>query len=466
MYQNLFGSVPARLFALVASVGCAGDLENRTTDALARIEQRYEREQRQDEAAQASETRGHARDLAYYLAQALRHSPRARAAFERWKAATLKIARARRLPEPQLRYAFFVQSVETRVGPQRHRFGLSQTFPWPTRLSRGSEALASEAAAAEQAFDAVVLELRQQVAQAFWELWLVHEIHRLKAEHDLVLETLAETTRGRVATNQATLADLNQVELIIARHHDHNQEHHELAHATTARLYALVGLDPEAPVVGVDAEPVAALPAVSTKRMRELAKAHPYVVRHELLEEASRAQADAQSADRFPSFMVGADYVEVGPARNPGVPDSGKDAFSVSLGVSLPLWQASVSDAEDAALAQARAHRADREHAERLIEAELAAALAEVRNSERKIRLYRDALIPQAIATYQSVLGGYQTGRSSIAATLLAQGELLELGLELARQRGRHAQSWAKLESVIGQQIERREQRATKGEPQ
>lgn len=453
--MNIDFTKPAfvRSLALLACWGCAGDLEDRTTRSLARVEQRYQSTTK----AELLPVQSNAHSLEYFLAHALRQSPLARAAFERWKAATLRISRGRRLPDPQLRYAFFVQNVETRVGPQRHRLGLSQAFPWPGRLSNGSEALAGQAAAAEKEFDAVVLELRQQIAAVFWELWLVHEVHRLKAEHDLVLETLAEATRGRVATNQATLADLNQVELKIARHHDHTEEHHELARAATARLYAWLGLESESSVLGVEAEPTASLPEHSIAELREFAQVHPSVAKHALLKSASHARADAESADRWPDFVLGAEYIEVGEARAPGVVDSGKDAFAISLGVSLPLWQSSVSDAEEAALAEARGHEAEREHAERSLEAMISVALSDVRNSERKIRLYRDSLLPQANATYQSVLGGYQSGRSSIAATLLAQGELLELSLDLAEEQARHQKAWARLEALVGRELERKE---------
>ena len=34
----------------------------------------------------------------------------------------------RQIPEPTISYAYFIQSVETRVGPQRHRFSISQSI--------------------------------------------------------------------------------------------------------------------------------------------------------------------------------------------------------------------------------------------------------------------------------------------------------------------------------------------------
>ena len=68
------------------------------------------------------------------LTYAAYHNPELEAAFDRWKAALEKIPQVRALPDPRLTYAYYIENVETRVGPQRHRLDLSQTFPWFGKL--------------------------------------------------------------------------------------------------------------------------------------------------------------------------------------------------------------------------------------------------------------------------------------------------------------------------------------------
>ena len=113
--------------------------------------------------------------LSSYLAFALARSPELRASFERWRAATMRISRARRIPEPIIKYSYFVRAVETRVGPQNHKLSLMQSFPWPTALSAGADAASSKARAAQRRFDGEVLQVQRAVADAYWRLWLVHE---------------------------------------------------------------------------------------------------------------------------------------------------------------------------------------------------------------------------------------------------------------------------------------------------
>ena len=56
-----------------------------------------------------------------------------------------------------------------------------------------------------------------------------------------------------------------------------------------------------------------------------------------------------------------------------------------------------------------------------------------------------------------SVLGSYQTGRSTIAEVLLAQQDLVELQLGLVGAQARHAEAWANLQAVVGQPVEGQE---------
>jgi len=391
--------------------------------------------------------------LSAYLAFALARSPELRGSFERWRAATLKISHARRLPEPVVRYSYFIRSVETRVGPQNHRLSLMQAFPWPTKLSAGADAASSKARAAQRRFDAEVLQVRQAVADAYWRLWLVHEEHRLTKEHDFVLETLAGTVRGRVRTGGSSLADLNQVELGIARHHDHHGAHREQERVAAAELARAIGAGETAKRLPATDKPFEGLPTDDEVALHDAARQHPMIEAASLMASSSDSRVRVEAAARAPSLLAGLDWIVTGKTTAP-VSDSGKDAVIVTAGLSLPLWGPSYRDAMGAARAESAAHRADRDAALQTADARLEAAISAVREAQRRIDLYRNTLIPQAETTFQSVLGGYQTGRSTVASALLAQRDLLELQLELARNRARHARAWAVLEAVVGRTVQ------------
>ncbi len=395
--------------------------------------------------------------LANYTALAMSDAPELRAAFERWQASVLQISRARRLPEPTISFSYFIRSVETRVGPQRAKLGLEQSFPWPSKLGAGAGAAASLARAKQLEFEAKALEIQARVTEAYWSLWLIRELRGIHREHLVIIRGLSETALGRLATGGATLADQQQIDLAAARLEDALLALDEREFAAAAELRAVTGLDPGTATPTTDAPPSLSLPDPGVDELRSMVHEHPDV---EAIGEAARAAdelARAARADRFPSFSLRAEWVVTDPASTPGVPGSGQDAVAVGAGLRVPLWQRNYGEAERAAASTARARLADRDAAVDRALARLELQLSLVRDSARRHTLYANTLLPQAEAAYDSVLGSYATGRGSVAQALLSQRDLLELRIELVRSLAQHATAWAHLEFTVGASVARGE---------
>ncbi|HUT78731.1 MAG TPA: TolC family protein [Polyangia bacterium] len=440
------------VFVSLAWAGCSGAYEQEARRDISSFQKQY------------SAPAGHAPDappgdlergLPGYVAYAMAKSPELRAGFERWQASVYEISRARRLPEPTLSFAYFVQSVETRVGPQIARVSLQQTFPWPTKLTAGADAASARARALQRQFDARALALTQRIADVYWRIWLVRQARSIHREHLEVLRSLSESVLARVATGAATLADQQQVDLAAARLEDLLAGLDEAERAAEARLRAAIGARGSIAVPTPGAPPDAELPSESESDLEGSARSHPTVAAFELLAESEDWVARREEADRFPGLTIGADWIITGESGMPDVPDSGKDAVVVGAGIRVPLWQASYSDSVAAARSMADAQRAEARAAADQAVAQLASDLSSVRDAVRRVRLFRETLVPQAEAAYASVLGAYVSGRGTVAQTLLAQRDLLELRVEFDQSRADYAQGWARLEQVVGREIAR-----------
>lgn len=394
--------------------------------------------------------------LESYVMTALRQNPSLRAAFERWRAAIHRIPQARRLPEPTLTYGYFIQSVESRVGPQRHRLGLSMGFPWPTKLTAGADAASIAARSKQRRFESRALTISLRVAEVYWQLWLVHRAREVQRDQLEVLRSLSEATRVRVEVSRANLADLNQVELAVSRIEDVLSGLDERERTLSAELLAFIG-SPSERVAAINPTevPDGGIPAVQRAALIEAATSHPDVEALELMSESFQSEVRRARADRAPSFTVGLVWIETGDATDPNTPGSGTDPVIVMLGLRLPLWAYAYRGAEEEARSESEAFRADAHDEINHAAAALEGALSAIRDADRRISLYRDTLIPQAEAAYASVVGAYQTGRTTVAAALIAQRELLGLELGLARAQAEHAIAWSRLEQVAGREIER-----------
>ncbi|MDQ6824680.1 MAG: TolC family protein, partial [Candidatus Eremiobacteraeota bacterium] len=79
------------------------------------------------------------------IGEVLQKNPGVAAARLNWEAMQEKPAIAGSLPDPMATYGYFFQNVETRVGAQNQRFGLSQKIPFPGKLSAQKRRASKEA---------------------------------------------------------------------------------------------------------------------------------------------------------------------------------------------------------------------------------------------------------------------------------------------------------------------------------
>ncbi|PRQ08154.1 Outer membrane efflux protein BepC precursor [Enhygromyxa salina] len=389
-----------------------------------------------------------------YVAYALVHEHNLRASWERWRAATHRVARERRLPSPMLTYAVFVSPVETRVGPQRHRLGVQQRFPWPGELLAGADAATAAARVEQRKFEAAALELRARVVIAYWRLWTLREIEVIEREQLELYEGLIEIARARLEIGNASLADIQQLELGRARLADQIDGLNESQQAAQAALVAAVAAPPETPTPTASALPRLEQPGADEASLRLALVDHPSLGRWQAQAEVGDLRVKEARHARAPGFSLGVDWVEVGPARMGNVADSGKDAVSISVGVELPLWQRNYAEDQRAAEAEAAAARAEWAATRDRAAAQLSMALSQIRDTARRAALHEDTLIPQAQSALESTLGGYATGDVQFAAILLAERELLELRLAAVQLHAAHAIAWADLEAIVGRSVD------------
>jgi outer membrane protein TolC len=379
-----------------------------------------------------------------YVSTALANHPDIAADRAAWQASVERIPGQRTLPEPRVTVGGFVQSVETRVGPQQARLGVQQAIPWPSRLVQAGKAASSEADAAELGITASERQVRERVEMAYWALWRVRAQRALRAEHLTILDGLAATVRGRVEVGAASLADLQQIELSRSRLEDALATLDAEETARTAQLRAAVG-------EGLDEAETTSEPTLTALPEGALsATTHPRLRALDAMAEAADHRARASAGQRLPDFTVGADWIVTGPARMDGVTDSGKDAVALGVGLKVPLWQGTYGHDVAAARRTEESLRARRQARDDELQAAVDATAARVRDSARRVQLVEQTLLPQAQSAYEAVLGEYAVGRAQVSQTLLAQRDLLDLAVDGVVAQADHQMQWARLTSLTG----------------
>lgn len=385
-----------------------------------------------------------------YVAHAVVTNPSVRVAFARWQAAVHQISPAGTLANPTVDVAVFVRSVETRVGPQQARVSLSQAFPWPTELTARRGAAASEARAAQYAFDAMVRGVSAEVERAYWDLWELRATRSTHVSHLDVVQGLSTTVGARLEVGEATLADLQQVDLSNARLADHIATMASRERMLQAQLGRAAGVTDRADMPTTSEPPPTVSPAASLDELTDLALTHPSLQVALARTEAAQQQTRVARAQRMPGFRVGADWIATGTSEMPGVTESGKDAVAARVGVTVPLWQRAGAERVRSAHSQSSVAASQAEAIRQDLIATLDPVLAQLDDSARRVSLIEGTLLPQAQATYDSLLGSLAVGQGSIVQVLLTQRDLLELTVDTHAARAQHARAWATLHDLTG----------------
>ncbi len=149
------------------------------------------------------------------LRVALHHNPKLFAQLEIWKSALHKIRPSKQLANPKLSYSHYIHEVETRVGPQKNAYGLSQHFPFPGTLGQQGKQALEQAKQAQQQFRQTQYNLIYQVKKHYYDyVYLLNAIRITEQNETLLrnLETVAQTKyKSGIAKNQDLLKA--QVEL-------------------------------------------------------------------------------------------------------------------------------------------------------------------------------------------------------------------------------------------------------------
>ena len=145
--------------------------------------------------------------LTEYLTRAARDNPGLRSAFFRWQAARERLPLSDVLPDPRVTFAWFIQPVETRTGPQRFKYGLSQTLPWFGKRDlrrKGAEAQVERLAALA---DQTRLELFGDVKKSYYEYAYLAKGIDLATQEIELLRYITEVVQTKYAGGRSSYSD-------------------------------------------------------------------------------------------------------------------------------------------------------------------------------------------------------------------------------------------------------------------
>jgi len=386
-----------------------------------------------------------------YLRLAALNNAGLKAAFEEWKAAVEQVPQARALPDPRFTYAYYIQEIETRVGPQKNRLGIMQLFPWFGEIEARADAAAAAAKAARQRYEAAKLKLFFQVKDAFHEYVYLASAVQIAKDNLELIKHFEEVARTKYIAAAAGHPDVIRAQMELAKLEDHVKTLEDLRNPIVARLNAVLNRADFTMLAWPRRQEFQHTPVQRSRVIAILKAQNPQLQELDFEVQSSRSALEAAKKKFYPNMGVGVDWIDTGDRS--GVRDGGTDAVILMFTMDLPIWRKSYKAAEMQAEANVRKARQQRIETENTILARTERVLYDFEDSSRKVGLYADVLVPKAKELLSVSETAYKGGTVDFLSLIDAQRMLLGYQLNYERSVTDNLQRLAELEMLAGTEL-------------
>lgn len=384
------------------------------------------------------------------VAAALENNLEIHGAVRRLSLAQMKTSTARNLDDPMLQVRDWNTPVTKPwdLNQAQLMVMLQQTFP--NRQKREMRARLAEDDASVAAIDLetlrqqVVVEVRGLCAELMRNN---DEMELHKRQESLLKEALA-VALAQYTTGKVPQADVLRAQMALTRLSEHLIELEEERDTARAQLNVLMGRRPDETIEITGSYAVsAALPSIeeleqaAMEHRPELAGLHAQITK-------SKNESRMTQLAMKPDFTAGLGYMLM-PSGS-----IARNAYMAELALNLPQLNRARHEGEaKQADAATDVTQAELDARAATVFLEIRQAQIAVLSAEKRVKLYRDTLLPQAEASFKASTAAYQNNRAEFMSLIDAQNLLLDVETATYRASAATDAGMAQLERAIGEPV-------------
>lgn len=350
-------------------------------------------------------------------------NPELRALDLDYRAALERVRQSGQWPDAELGAGLFVLPVETRLGPQHLRLGLTQMIPWPGLLAAQRDLAQARAAPLSSRVAARELTVLQQLRQQELQLYRLSERQEILRRNLRLYDAWENFALTRVESGTGSTIDVYRIQL---RRQALAQEIERLEWEKVeplALINQLLDRPPTAPVPIADTLTPPVLPPALPLAAAAIDSTHPALQAFRLEQEMSRRAIALNALESKVGIGVGIDYIFVGQRTDAEPPGNGRDILMPRVALRIPLNRDRYRSREQEEQLRIEVLESRRTATLRSFETAVATALARYERAASDLAFYAEQL-RLLRATLQIAQTDYANGRRPFA-------ELLELHMEL-----------------------------------
>ena len=388
-----------------------------------------------------------------YLTSAALNNAGLKAVFEQWKVALEQVPQVKTLPDPAFTYGYVIEEVEMARGPKSQKLQLMQVFPWFGTIEARTDAAAAAAKAAKKRYEAARLELFFEVKDTFFEYVYLARAVEIAQENLELARHFEEVARTKYTTSTAGHPDVILAQVELAKMEDALRSLEELRRPISIQLAAILNRRDLGLLPWPEKKELQAVMLDRQKVIEMLRSNNPELQAFDFELEGARSRIELAKKRFYPDVGVGLEWTTNAAMMDAGLRDSQRDEVMLMFGLNLPIWRKSYSAGHSQARADLSRTMHEKKQAENTFVARAAQALYDFEDSDRKLKLYGDVLIPKSEELLEASETAYKSGTIDFLSLINAQQKLLEFQLYYERAMTDNQQELARLEMLVGAEL-------------
>jgi len=365
-----------------------------------------------------------------------------------WQAEVEKIGYMTKLPNPNLSFGYFLENIETAVGPQEYKIGISQKLPWFGKLQTSKKIQILNADIRHFNIQKSLDEIEFHIKESLYNYYYISEIQKITQKNLSLLNQWNKILESKYQTSSKSYTDVIKIhqeifkmeELLASMEKKQKQAILSLESITESKINNLDDYSIESEFLNSALENI----HINNNPDLQILK---------LKNEIARLAKHRANQEYIPDAGIALDYILTGDkyqSDGTKVKESGINPFVLMFSLELPLQFRKIS----------KNIKSKEYHEKSLIDLEmelrknlfleLEKMMIQLNDLQSKYNIYNNKIIPKSEQIIEIQMTELASGKIDIFNLIETQRDLLRYKLKLMEIQRDHSIVIAKISKIIG----------------
>ncbi|MBT3937372.1 MAG: TolC family protein [Candidatus Marinimicrobia bacterium] len=385
--------------------------------------------------------------LNQYILAGLENNPSIQQGFKQWKSAEAKIAFAKGLPNPSISFGYFLENVETAAGPQEYKIGIMQKIPWFGKRKVDANIQSAIAEIDFSQLEKKRLTVTHEIRNIWYDYYYLTRITDLTQQNFELIQNWDSVIRSKYVTSRTGHPDLIKTQIELIQLEDDLLSLENQKQPLLESFQSLLNREEFLEIIVPDSFSFKWFIMDKSKLIETIKHFNPDLRMAQAELEMSQAKLKRVKLNRLPDIGIGLE--KIGTGEKDGSVFSGKDPVVAKISLDLPVW---FRKNKSAKFAQESIEQKINSVENKLL-SKLEKILYELKESERKVKLYQNVLIPKGLESLGATEKAYRSDKIDFLSLVDAQQRLLTFQMKYEKALINYLKAKSKLSILTGEKV-------------